>query len=127
MTRRHRQAKLRAREALHRELSVPAFYFPHGDPSEAHTEINVRVHSKWEALGDMAGTSFEYAERREEVPKIVFDLREVTPQRNAVVVVSETEGYAVDHYDPSDDFTTTAAVKRLSNSEVANYPAPEPD
>ena len=127
MGRRLQKEKLRAREALHRELSMPAFYFQNSDPSEEPLSINVRVHSKWEALGDMPGTSYDYAERREEIPKIVFDLREVTPRRNAVVVVSEAEGYAVDHYDPSDDFTTTAAVKRLSNSEVANYPAPEPD
>lgn len=118
------EKKRRARKLLHRELSRPAFYFPDPDDPETYEEITVRVHYKFDALGEMKGTSFEYAEKQAVVPKLVFNNEEITPQNHAVVTLMQYEAYQVDNVLPPDDFTTTAEAPRMPRNVSQQYPWP---
>lgn len=88
--------------------------------------VNVRIHTKKEQQGDVAGTSFRYAEQHEFVPKIIFLVSEVpAPKRNAIVSVSASEAYRIDNVEPIDGITVTAEVVILPEHERAGLPVPE--
>lgn len=116
----------RARNGLHRRMSVPALYMPMAG-SKSQALITVRVHESWRALGDLKGTNFNYAEVEEITPRIVFLLSELRPQRNAYVSVGPGEVYRIDVVLPDDDITVTAKVVKLSAAEAKGFPYPEAD
>lgn len=117
-------AKLKARERLHRRLSRSANCFPTGDPQEQPELVTVRILSKWDAVGELAGTSYQYAEQQDEIPRIIFDIREFDPDRNAVVCLSSDEMYVLDASDPPDDFTVTFKAARMLPSQYATFYPP---
>ena len=118
------EQKRRARKHLHRGLSRPAYYFPDPDNTDDWQEIHVRVHYKFNALGDMKGTSFDFAEKQEVIPRIIFDNSEIAPQNHAVVCLLAGEAYQVDNVLPPDDFTTTAEAPRMPVRRAEGYPYP---
>lgn len=118
-----REIKARARRDLHEGMKVPAFYYPPKSPLPVSGFV--RVHSKFDALGGVAGTSFEYAERREIKPKLVFWRSEINPVREAVVMISSAEGYRLNTIDPRDGDTVTAFVTLLNAKELATFIAPD--
>lgn len=124
MAHRFYEQKRRARRQLHEELSRPAFYFPDPDDKATWQEVYVRVHYKFEAQGDMKGTSFDFAERQDVIPRLIFDNTEIDPQNHAVVSLLAGEAYQVDNVLPPDDFTTTAEAPRMPQSMAAEYPYP---
>lgn len=118
----------KARTALHHAMERPAFYY---DPKTLLPyPVTIRVHIKQEAKGDVQGTSFRYAERREESPKVIF-LREelvalgVTPARLGVVMLSAEEGYRLDNDEPKYFQTKTWFVAPLSDGELTEYRSPQ--
>lgn len=118
-----RDIKARARRDLHQAMRVLAYYY---DPETLMPVVgSVRVHTKFDALGDVQGTSFGYAERRDIKPKLIFWRSEIDPVNNAVVMISSEEGYRVNTIDPPDLQTVTAFVTRLSAFERSKYLAPE--
>jgi hypothetical protein len=122
-----RDIKQKARRDLHNELKVAAIYVP--DPKNLQTsppfEITIRVHSSLNAIGDVKGTSYSYAEREAVQPKLVF-MRDQVPQpaRDAVVVISEDEAYRVDVSQPPDLITITCRVVRLKPGQFTGLPTP---
>lgn len=127
---RFRDIKRQARQIVHENLNVDALYLVPAPedaegPYETPIPITVRVHSKHTALGDQLGTNFSYAEREEQIPKIIFLVSEVaSPIRGAVVSVAAGEAYLVDTTEPTDDLSITARVTRLSAAKAAGLPVP---
>lgn len=118
-----REQMREARRVLHEDMSVPAMYFMEDAPEDAF-QISVRIHEKWMALGDMKGTNFNYAETESIIPRIIFDLTEVDPDRGAVVSVEPGVAYRVDTPLPPDDFIVTATVSKLTTDETTGFPLP---
>lgn len=121
-----RDIKRAARQALHRVLQIPALYIL--DPADLVNNpavpVAVRLHISFNALGDVKGTSFSYAERHELGPRIIFLKSEVTPVRGAVVSIESGEAYRIDNVLPPDDFTVTAEVAAMRSAETAGLPVP---
>ncbi len=103
-------------------MKVPAFYY--ANRLAAPVEVNVRVHTKFKALGDLKGTSFSYAETEEEIPKLIFWRSEMEPANGSFVVVSAEEGYRVNHSDPPDGLTITAKVASLDAADLVGFSYP---
>lgn len=121
-----RTIKRAARQTLHQHMKVAALYIP---PGGAPQPVFVRVHTKDDVLlGDMVGTNFSYAEKQEIEPSILFMRDEVAmPVRNAIVMISATEGYRINNVKPADDISITAEVTRLMVAELAGQPIPAPE
>ena len=118
-----RAIKDTARDRLHSRMRVETLCYADG-PSGPSSTVFVRVNSKDEAVGDLAGTSLAYAERMQTVPKLIFLADEHVPQRNNVYMVTAYEGYRVDHIEPRDGITITANATRLSSQEVGDFTPP---
>lgn len=120
-----RDIKRKGRRDLHKRMLVPAFYIVEG---EEPLLVHVRVHTKFDALGDMKGTNFNYAEREDVLPRLLFMRDEVAmPVRGAIVSIEPHEAYTIDHTDPPDDISITAYVTPLLRQELeqADLPVPE--
>lgn len=96
---------------------------PNGDE---HRGYYCRVHSDNKALGDLQGTSLNYAERREVVPRLLFWIAAMPPvSAKGRVIISATEGYRLNTADPKDQsLTVTWIVTPISESELAGLPVP---
>ena len=123
-----RDIKRQARRDLHNTLKVAALYFrddADGEILGAPQLVHVRVHTKWELAGDMAGTNLSYAEIQEVAPRIVFMIDEVAaPVRNAVVSIAAGEAYRLDNIQPADDITITADATRIPLARTVGLPVP---
>lgn len=123
-----RDIKRQARRVLHDTLKVPALYFrddENGNILDAPIPVLVRVHTKWEKAGDMAGTNLSYAEVQEINPRIIFMVDEVpAPVRNAVVSIAPGEAYRLDNVLPPDDITVTAEATRIPVAKTIGLPVP---
>ena len=114
-----RDIKARARSTVNETFRVPVIYLVPG-ASSPPVPTHARILSSFKALGDMAGTSYDYAEIEAMTPKVIFWLSDgPRPQRNALVLVSENEGYALGALDPVDGLTQTADAVPLSPAEAA--------
>jgi hypothetical protein len=118
-----RDIKNRARRDLHKAMQVPAYYYAQG--SLVPLPVNIRVHNKWLAQGDVKGTSFAFAETREDAPALVFLYDEIDPDIGAVVMISSSEGYRVQVPDPRYLQTVTAKVTPLLPHELPDFLSPE--
>lgn len=119
-----RDVKARARGDLHQAMRVPMVYLaPDGAEYRGYY---CRVHSDNKALGDLQGTSLNYAERKEVVPRLVFWLADMPPVgARGRVVISTTEGYRLDNADPKDQsLTVTWTVTPIPERELLNLPVP---
>lgn len=120
-----RAIKERARRDLHNAMRVPAFYYPGGLVGAEPVLCHVRVHTKFGAqLGDLKGTNFNFAETEASVPALVFWVSEIDPDNNAVVMISASEGYRINHVHPKDIWTRKAEVSELDAGDLAAYGAP---
>jgi hypothetical protein len=120
-----REIKAKARRDLHQAMQVPAYYF--SPKTTVPSLCNVRVHNKYEAKGDVQGTSFRFAEVREDSPQLVFWADQVKPEQHAAVMVSSTEGYRLNTVDPRYLQTYNVYVTALTVRELATYLAPDTD
>lgn len=120
-----RDIKRRARRDVQLHLRVPALYLASIDA--VPVQCFVRVHTKFQALGDMKGTNFNYAEREDITPRIIIWREEIPqPVRNAIISVEAGEAYHIDNTQPPDDLTITAMVTQLDNEDpkLADLPIP---
>ena len=122
-----RTLKRRARRDLHNAMLVPALYLLGDEPWMTQKLIHVRLHSKFDAVGDLQGTNFNYATRQEVTPKIRFDLTEIDPVNGAIISIEAGEAYRVDNVQPPDDQFVTAEAIRLSEKQATGLPVPEID
>lgn len=106
-------------------MRVPAFYYATDDGLPQ--ACDVRVHTKLNAqLGDLKGTNFSYAETEAQIPKLIFWLADgIDPDNMAVVMISATEGYRINHAHEPDGATRTVEVSILTAAERALFSYPE--
>ncbi len=123
-----RDIKRQARRDLHNALKVAALYFrddEDGNLLDTPALVHVRVHTKWEKAGDMAGTNLSYAEVQEINPRVIFLVDEVAaPVRNAIVSIAPGEAYRLDNVLPPDDITVTAEATRMPLGQTVGLPVP---
>lgn len=122
-----RDRKRAARRTVHQHMQHRALYLasvPLDSMSDPPVEITVRIHTKFSALGDQPGTSYQFAQRFEEVPKLRLLRAEVNPERLGVISVSEGEAYQIENVLPPDDEFVTVEVFRLSAVKAAGLPVP---
>lgn len=114
------EIRKRSRVALHRAMQRPAFYY--NPKTQLPVPCNVRVHTKMDAKGEVQGTSFRFAERADETPKIIF-LRQdgIKPQQHAVVMLSAEEGYRLSSSEPIYRETVTVPATALPAKELDDY------
>ncbi|WP_425962730.1 hypothetical protein [Rhizobium nepotum] len=118
-----RDIKRRARADVHLHMRVRAFYL--ADRNAAPVQCFVRVHTKFQALGDQAGTNLNYAEREDVTPRIILWREELPqPSRNAIISVEAGEAYQIDNVLPADDLTITAMVTRMDLADTTDLPVP---
>ncbi len=119
-----RDIKRKARRDLHERMRVAALYIE--SPDAEPRPVTVRIHTKFDTLGDQKGTNFNSAEREDVIPRILFWREEVpSPKRLAIVSVASGEAYSVDAVLPPDDLTISAHVVQLHASEMVGLPLPE--
>ena len=118
-----RAIKDKARARLHERMRVETYCYVDG-PDSAPSVVWRRVNSKDKAVGDLAGTSLGYAERRETIPTLIFLADEHVPQRGNVYAVGPEEAYEVDTVDPRDGITVSVTATRLSKKDAALYEYP---
>jgi hypothetical protein len=124
-----REIKARARRDLHRGMKVTAYYY---DPeTKLPSNVEVRTHYDFAALGEVRGTSFGYAERQEMTPRLIFMLEPtetqpipIDPDPQALVIVSALEGYRVNYLDPIDLLTRKAFCTQMTPAEIEAYVTP---
>jgi hypothetical protein len=113
----------RSRLALHEKMKRPVSIY---DKSGVLVGLrHARRTTDIKAVGDLAGTSLSYAEAQEPVSSLIFLLSEYAPERGAMVVFSDTEGYYLDVIDPVDGLTQKAQVSRMTASELGGKYLPE--
>ncbi|MGI9505994.1 MAG: hypothetical protein ACR2RE_23385, partial [Geminicoccaceae bacterium] len=93
-----RTTKETARVKLHEGLSFAALCYADG-PTGTAEPVRVRKHTKTFNAGDLAGTSLQFAEVREESPKLVFLVNDHRPERGHVYALETGDVYEVDHVD----------------------------
>ena len=112
-----RDIKRQARQTIHARLAEPVLYF--ADANAAPVAITVRLHLKFDALGQLLTMSAGFADRQELSPRIIFmNSQGVDPVRNAIVVTKDMGAFNVEVDVAPDDITTAAEVTQMSKSEV---------
>lgn len=128
-----RDVKASARRLLHQAMKVGAFYIPdpEADPLPDPIACTVRVHTRQDALGNLQGTSLDYAERHETIPRIIFLGEEIADQQQNGGVVTITdpatlakEAYKIDNWFPPDGITITAEVSVIAPEDYGELPFP---
>lgn len=117
-----RDIKNAARRGLHEKMKVRAVYYatPDSDPEY----IYVRVHGEDARQGDQKGTSLASAQQEVRETFVLFDLAEVTPVRNALVILSSDEAYRLGQSKPKDGFSIRVAAARLRAADYAGKETP---
>lgn len=117
--------KAKARRDLHQAMQRPAFCYFKSHNYDRAIPVDVRVHNNWGALGDVAGTSIIYAERRDTVKQeIIFLAEQRVPSNGDIVMLTPNEGYMVDDVDPRYNITVRAGVISLPAEQLTRFPAP---
>lgn len=105
-------------------MQVPALYIV--PATNAVVPCQVRIHSRWEALGGVKGTSFSYAEAEERGTEIIFWRDQIpAPARNAILSVEPGEAYSIDTTKKPDDQTVTAKAVALDPVKALAFPVPD--
>lgn len=89
------------------------------------TRIQVRVHEKFIAHGDLAGTNYHYAEVEDNSPIAVFWIAGSSgfvPERGLYFVTEYGRGYRIDSTFPKDDQTQNAKVIELLPEDMIGWP-----
>lgn len=125
--------KATARQALHSFMGRPAMLYLDPAVERDAAAITVRHHEKAAMVGDLAGTSLNYAESHDDQETVVFWCEQLeplvgataSPPRGALVVLSATEGYWVDNTRTRYGQTVTAEVTPASEADLAGKTTPE--
>lgn len=105
------------RKPLHQRLAEPVWYLP--TPTDTPVACTVRLHLKFDDIGQLAALQSGFADRQELTPRIVFMNDQVEPKRNGYVVTKDMGVYQVNNDLAPDDITTTAEVATVSDAKVA--------
>ena len=100
-----------------------AFYLK--DATSTPIPIRVIVTDRFQALGDLKGTNFNYAETLDNTPRIEMLTEEIDPKRTFCISIEKGVVYRIDTVQPPEDITVTANVARLPVEQTRNFPFPE--
>ena len=75
-------------------------------------------------VGSLTGGGFEYAERLEDNPRLVFLASDHQPQRGNVYSVKAGLAYAADTVEPQHGITVAVRGSRLSVNQARAYAPP---
>lgn len=137
-----RTIREQSRRALHRTMQEPALLYVDG--YEHPIEAFCRVHNWSRMAGDVKGTSFEFGERVENTPKLIFWLADFSPagndtiratddigcivKRGALVRIRDYAGvpvaFQIDHVEPIHFETVAAQVTLEKPRKAAQYEQP---
>lgn len=124
-----RNAMREARAVLHAEMGDGAIVFNAAeyaaDPNSEIVAIKVRVHEKFLAEGDLAGTNYHYSEVEDNAPVAVFWLNSpagFAPVRGMSFLTEYGRGYRIDSVFPPDDQTQNAKVIELLPADMIGWP-----
>ena len=108
-------------------MQIPAVYLA-SKTATPGVLVHVRLHNKFDTVGDVKGARAYPALIENISPKIIFDLSEgVIPRTNAIVSFQSGEAYSIDHLLPPDDTFQTAHVTQLLPDKATGYPVPDDD
>lgn len=117
-----RSIKLNARRDLHQMMRVPVYVF--SKLRKIPRFVHARVHRKENALGNLLGTSFGYSERREEEPKLIFEVSEYEGREGDIVAVDSSEVYRLNNDEPTYNITKTWYAVGLTEDQRSLYAGP---
>lgn len=117
-----RAIKMKARRDLHLAMRVPVYVFL--KPRTVPKLVHARLHREETALGNVKGTSFAYSERREQEPKVIFEVEEHRGERKQIVVADSSEAYKLDNDEPTYNITKTWHASALTEDERSLYRGP---
>lgn len=113
----------RSTQQKFRHMGRTALYFT--DPAAPNPRtIKVLITDRFQALGDLKGTNFNYAEIEDNTPRIEFLTDEIEPAKSAYVSVERGVAYQIDTVLPPEDITVTANVVRMRADKARNFPVP---
>jgi hypothetical protein len=123
-----RDIKRKARSTVHERFEVAAIYIPTPDlpsPPDPYP-VTARLHTKFADISKVKGTSFDFAQVHDIVPKIILWKAEVaTPKRNDIVSFAVGEAYRIDNVQPADDLTITVEIVPMKPADTVGLPVPE--
>jgi hypothetical protein len=125
---RFREKKRQMRRHVHAHLNVPALLLT--DQSDLiGLPITVRLHTKFGALGDLAGArNMNPAEFETLQPKAIFWREELIvdpPRRGQIISVEPGEAYYCNHAEEPDDLTVTVTITKIEPIQTVNFPVPD--
>lgn len=118
-----RDAIERGRAQVFEAHARPCLYTPPGlDP----IVTRAKLHEKFDALGEVKGTSYDYAEKQEPRPIVLVFQDTIYPplKRNAMIMFAVDRGYRVDNIKPRHGAYVDAVVTRLQPSDLVGLPYP---
>jgi hypothetical protein len=120
--------KRKARLTVHQRFEIPAIYIPTPDavsPPDPFA-VTVRLHTKLADIGKVKGTSFDFSQMHDTIPRIILLKAEVSsPLRNDILSFAEGVAYRIDNVSPPDDITITVEIVPLKPSDTDGLPVPE--
>lgn len=125
---RFRDQKRQMRRQVQDHLSLPALLLQDvSDP--VGLPVNIRLHTKFGALGDLAGArNMNPAEFESLIPKVILwrsELIEDPPRRGRILSVELGEAYYIDHAEEPDDLTVTCSITKVDASKTVGLPVPD--
>lgn len=114
-----REQKRQARRQLHAALAEPVLFLK--SRTDAPVVVTVRLHVKFEQLGDLANVRAGFGDRQEVTPRIIFLNDQVKPGNEGYVITEDMGAYKLDSDVPPDDITTAVAVSPVSPANAAKY------
>lgn len=91
--------------------------------------VNIRLHTKFGALGDLAGArNMNPAEFETLMPKAILwrsELIEDPPRRGRILSVEVGEAYYIEHAEEPDDLTVTTTIVKIDPSQTTDFPIPD--
>lgn len=119
------EIKRPARRALHDKAKVPALYL--ATPAEAPTSVGVRVHTKFQTVGDLSGGGSGWAQMQDVTPRLIFQRSEMQPAQGGFVSVEPGELYQISNVRPPDDEFVTVEVTQMSAAQIDKlFPGGQP-
>lgn len=125
---RFREKKRTARRRIHAHLNVPALLLVDKD-DPVGLAVTIRLHTKFGALGDLAGArNMNPAEFESLMPKAIFWRAELIvdpPRRGQIISVETGEAYYCNVAEEPDDLTVTVTITKIDPIETVDFPVPD--
>ena len=110
-----------ARLKVHENFKLSAIaYLPDGQ----RLPVTCRLQRSLESGGDLPQTGFDYPDRVEITPRLVFLKAEHIPDIDNIYSFGDDGIYIVRKVDGTDGITITAETNRIADERLEDYPGP---